>query len=235
MAEKSLTDICKLEDCSLFAKKRGFCNKHYKAAWRRSEFNLPQRLCQLKGCDAKHEAKGYCGIHYGRWIANGDPYVTQAWRPQGTPEQRFWERVAITADDTRCWLWLAKTNINDYGCIDVDGERWGTHQYSWFLATGQRSKLCVLHHCDTPRCVNPKHLFEGTNADNVADMMAKGRHPRGEQCSYATLTNNEVLNIKRLLRDGMRVGEVARQVNIDRRHVTAIKRGTIWASVQLEV
>ena len=86
-----------------------------------------------------------------------------------TIQERFWSKVDRSG---KCWLWTASRNSSGYG--KFDGE--GAHRVAWRLAYGVIPYgACVLHRCDMPRCVNPAHLWLGTQADNVADMVAKGR------------------------------------------------------------
>lgn len=91
-------------------------------------------------------------------------------------EQRFWMRVEKTAN---CWLWLGRVSSDGYGAFSSQClTRRRAHRYSWILHNGEVSNgLCVLHRCDNRICVRPDHLFLGTNRDNVADMIAKGRKP----------------------------------------------------------
>lgn len=97
-----------------------------------------------------------------------------------TPE-RFWSKV-VKSDG--CWIWKASKRSKGYGAFvyqrgeDIIQGR--AHRYSWELHYGDIPPgLCVLHHCDTPACVRPEHLWLGTKAENNADMVAKGRHVRG--------------------------------------------------------
>lgn len=92
-------------------------------------------------------------------------------------EDRFWAKVHKT--DT-CWLWTASLRNKGYGAFtyEVNGKpvQDRAHRYSYQLHVGDIPPgLFVLHRCDTPACVNPDHLFLGTNQDNVDDMIAKGR------------------------------------------------------------
>lgn len=92
-----------------------------------------------------------------------------------TPEARFWKRVEKTET---CWFWKGTHLSNGYAVISL-GKRdvkMLAHRFSWALAYGPIPEgLHVLHHCDTPGCVRPDHLFIGTHADNMADMARKGR------------------------------------------------------------
>jgi hypothetical protein len=95
---------------------------------------------------------------------------------------RFWSKVAVASDD-ECWTWLAGCNKQGYGTISRggrDSENLLAHRASWEILRGPvPDNLCVLHTCDNPACVNPKHLFLGTRKDNLEDMTRKGRRAYG--------------------------------------------------------
>lgn len=87
---------------------------------------------------------------------------------------RFWAKVNKT--DT-CWLWTASTSRHGYGNYQLDGRPIRAHRLSYYLGKGPiASNLSVCHHCDTPACVNPAHLFLGSHTENMRDCIAKGRH-----------------------------------------------------------
>jgi hypothetical protein len=102
-------------------------------------------------------------------------------QPRTPLAERFWPKVAKTTPDA-CWLWLA-SRTQRYGAIGIGGKSspaLKAHRVSWELHFGPIPPgLHVLHKCDTPKCVNPAHLFLGTQADNVADMVKKGRRRGG--------------------------------------------------------
>lgn len=78
-----------------------------------------------------------------------------------------------------CWIWTGRVmERNGYGTLG----RNLAHRISWKLHSGPIPKgLYVLHRCDVSCCVNPEHLFLGTQLDNVRDMMAKGRQNMGDR------------------------------------------------------
>jgi len=91
---------------------------------------------------------------------------------KGSP-QSFWAEVEKTDG---CWLWRAALSTNGYGQTSRDGVQIRAHRLAWELERGPIPVgLLVLHRCDVPTCVNPDHLFLGTNKDNSRDMAAKGR------------------------------------------------------------
>lgn len=102
---------------------------------------------------------------------------------RGTPEERFWSHVEKTDG---CWHWLAYRDRRDYGRFMVAaGKPMLAHRFSYLLAYGELpDDLHVCHHCDTPSCVRPDHLFLGTDADNLRDMARKGR--AANQNTYKT-------------------------------------------------
>lgn len=76
-----------------------------------------------------------------------------------------------------CWNWTRYRNEWGYGRLRVNGEKQLAHRVSFQLFRGPiPAGMLVCHTCDNPACINPSHLFLGTNQDNVTDCMAKGRH-----------------------------------------------------------
>src|SRR5215831_7021758 len=96
--------------------------------------------------------------------------------------ERFWSHVS-KADG--CWEWTAYRDPAGYGRLGAGSKKAGVilaHRFSWIIHFGPIPEgIHVCHHCDNPPCVRPEHLFLGSNADNHADMRAKGRSNYGDR------------------------------------------------------
>jgi hypothetical protein len=88
--------------------------------------------------------------------------------------ERFWSHVHKTEG---CWLWTGPTkgNKTDYGIVTLNGKTMSSSRAVWFLVNGDPGKLFVLHTCDNSMCVNPDHLYLGTQCDNVRDREERHR------------------------------------------------------------
>lgn len=90
-------------------------------------------------------------------------------------EERFWGKVHKTAT---CWEWTARIDRGGYGWFWPNKTGVLVHRFVWTITYGPILKgLCICHHCDNRKCVNPKHLFLGTYSDNRWDASSKGRLP----------------------------------------------------------
>lgn len=93
--------------------------------------------------------------------------------------ERFWAKVDKTSHPGGCWLWTAGKDSRGYGTFRVKSlphPKKAAHRIAYSLVRGEiGSGLCVLHKCDNPACVNPDHLWLGTQKDNAIDRESKGR------------------------------------------------------------
>lgn len=124
-----------------------------------------------------------------------------------TIDERFWSKVNKLPGDDACWEWVACCNDFGYGQFWADVRVAPAHRISWTMRNGPvPDGLHVLHKCDNPRCVNPNHLFLGTNIDNVHDRHTKGRdghgEVRGETHGMVKLTEARVRELRSRYGDG---------------------------------
>jgi len=137
---------------------------------------------------------------------------------------------------THCWNWLGRKNYKGYGMKwdnSIKNAR-SAHRLAYELYNGkiESSDLQVCHICDNPACVNPAHLFLGTNQDNQIDSYSKNRHKiyYGDKCHLAKLTNKQVKEIKRKLNNlnGLTQRKLAQRYNISEITISAIKHQRTW-------
>ena len=141
-----------------------------------------------------------------------------------------WEKDAAT----ECWLWTGAKHVKGYGEIKIPKTRKQipAHRLSYLIHCGPiPAGKCVLHKCDTPGCVNPKHLFVGTKLDNALDMVKKMRHCYGERQGGHKLTEQEVLDIHKLLKLGMKQKDIAGMFKVGEMLISRIKRGHRWRHI----
>lgn len=147
-----------------------------------------------------------------------------------TLPERFWAKVDRRADD-ECWVWRASKDPRGYGKISVGGGVLDcAHRVAWRLTNGDvPAGLYVLHRCDNRPCVNPAHLFLGTQADNMRDKGAKGREPRGEKRPGAKVNADIVRQIRGSELSQVKLGKL---FGIHGGTVGMIRRREIWRHVQ---
>lgn len=153
-----------------------------------------------------------------------------------TPEERFWSNVnkdgpKMPHMGTKCWEWRGYTGKNGYGQLTVNWIHWTTHRYVWFLVYNQEPTLWILHYCDNRKCVNPKHLYEGTVQDNNRDRTE--RNPmRGENHPNVKITMDIVKQIREAFHSGQRLKQIIKMTGLSASHIKAIKQKRIWKWVE---
>ena len=146
-------------------------------------------------------------------------------------KNRFWENVRKTES---CWWWKGTKNKNGYGVLGINGKTKLAHRLSWAISVSEIPiGKHVLHTCDNPSCVRPSHLFIGTQADNNLDMHNKGRSSggslRGQRNPNAKLTESDVSQIRKLVKQGISQVDLARQHGVHKHTINNIIKGRNWA------
>ncbi len=145
-------------------------------------------------------------------------------RRQRQLEDSFFARIGHITK-AGCYLWLGKTDRAGYGKLGLHL----AHRISYeFLIGAIPERSHVLHHCDNPPCVNPAHLFLGTNIDNTKDKVAKNRQARGAMFNRK-LTDAIVLDIRERCRSGESQNSVARSLGVGQGFISRIINRKAWA------
>lgn len=170
--------------------------------------------------------------------------------------------VSVGGPD-ECWPWDGRRASKGYGVLWVPPRTIRVPRLAYFIATGQDpGDLMVCHTCDNPPCCNPRHLYAGTDADNKADMVQRGRaasgerhvsklhpevlprggghwthrHPEkrpfGESSSFSKLNAKQVLEIRALSKAGVQGVELARRFSIAKSNVSQILLRKTWPHLE---
>lgn len=160
---------------------------------------------------------------------------------------RFWSKVDKSNVDG-CWLWGGSKHTGGYGLFRRNGVVARCHRVSWELSNGTiPSGMHVLHHCDTPACVNPSHLFLGSHKDNMDDRTMKNRNPhgdshpfrvnpslaaRGERIGRSKMTAEMVVQA-RLDFNGNKatIAQLSRRYGLSHQGMSSIVRGVTWRHI----
>jgi len=137
-------------------------------------------------------------------------------------EKRFWANVVKTES---CWEWTGGRTYQGYGKVWHDGRTVGAHRVSAMLAGMDVEDKFVCHTCDNKSCVNPDHLFVGTNKDNQDDMARKQRGYDHRRHWNTKLTEAQVVEIKQRRAAGEGLVSIAKDYGVSHVHVSLIARG----------
>ena len=232
--KKCLVDICETKP-----RKLGMCEKHYA---RFKKWGDPHKyvsgrapnlsLCKHEGCSKKHRTKGFCTIHYQRLLKHGDTNTIGAigkHEPKfPTMKDRFLNSFEMITE-SGCWVWGGSVNESGYGQMTWKNRSYSAHRFSYQQFVGSiPESMCVLHQCDVPSCVNPNHLFLGTNQDNMKDKVSKERQAKGEKQGSAKLTTVQVMEI---LGSNNTFAALANKYGVQATTVANIKKRKTWVHI----
>lgn len=193
-------------------------------------------VCCIKGCDKPSVALGLCVNHWRRNKRYGSPVALKSHvgmfigKP---PEVRF--AMQIKKQENGCWIWTGGTDQDGYGGFRAEAAgqmHQRAHRWSWSFHNKQpipRGGM-ICHTCDTPRCVNPAHLFLGDALINMRDKITKGRArvAQGEQAGRAILTAEQA---REILADPRPYAAIAADYNVSPGAIGSIKQRVSWQSL----
>lgn len=151
-------------------------------------------------------------------------------RRKETLDERFWRHVSKTDS---CWLWTGSKGKKGHGVINHWPDRKSrivASRASWLLHNGPIPEgMFVCHTCDVGACVNPNHLFIGTQKDNIQDAVKKSRMARGMSTNTNKLTEDQVREIRKYLAYGVTQQSLARNYGVSQVLISTIALRKTWA------
>lgn len=140
--------------------------------------------------------------------------------------ERFWEKVRRGAPD-ECWVWTGGKTRAGYGMFNRGGDDGieYAHRFVLVLDKVDVSGKFVCHRCDNPACVNPDHLFLGTQSDNMADCARKGRSASGTRNGQSKLSNTDVAAVLSEISSGTLHRELASRYGVSMTLISQIRNG----------
>lgn len=140
----------------------------------------------------------------------------------------------LKIEQTGCLIWTGSRLPTGYGRVRVNNRLFLTHRLAYERAFGPIPEhMYVCHRCDNPACCEPSHLFVGTQTENMADRLAKGRYigKPGTTNPASKLGEHEVRRIRTLYSDGMRQSDIGAMFSISQRMVSLIVRREKWSHI----
>ena len=153
-----------------------------------------------------------------------------------TEEQRFWKKVR-RGNSNKCWLWegavISKKAGRDYGSFSRRLGNVLAHRFSYEISKGSIPEgQFVLHSCDTPRCVNPKHLYLGTQKRNMRDAAARGKVDRAPfqrtKNPKSRFNSSIIMDIRQRFVAGESQRKLAEEYGTDQPYIYRVTQGQVW-------
>lgn len=149
----------------------------------------------------------------------------------------FWDRVFGNAElnENGCLIFKGHKDECGYGRISKGDKLVRVHREVWMLHhPNQEITGVIMHSCDNPSCINIDHLSHGTQADNIADMVSKGRRVtvKGSNQPDAKLTESDIPKIRELLKLGVTTAKISRDFNVSESCIRNINKGRTWTHVK---
>lgn len=191
---------------------------------------MKDHTCLIEGCEGAVASRGWCWAHYARWRRHGDPLGGR----HDHDRRAEFERLILVETDEHV-LWTCGVNPNGYGQMKIKGQPVYVHYEALLRRRGPSPKGTLACHrpvtCHARSCMNYRHLYWGTPAQNMADRVLDGTDLRGQQIGTSKLRDDEVRIIKNELRSGVPGATIARRFDVTPTMICYIKRGKSWAHI----
>jgi hypothetical protein len=187
--------------------------------------------CSIADCRNRVLARGWCAKHYQRWLKYADPTVTAI--GVGSVEERL-RRIGWTETESGCWEWAGHLDSNGYGRLldPTVGRTEYLSRIAFRLWNGPiTAGLHVRHRCDNPPCMNPAHLELGSHAENMRDMVQRGRSARGSRNGRSKVTEAQVRSIRLRASSGETHAALASEFGLSRAAISFIVTRRSWQHV----
>ncbi len=237
--------LCSIEGCSGKHVAKSFCAKHYTRYKKHGDpFAYLRKInkCKISACIKKRARQGFCSHHYYCFVTYGEPTPKVKLKFHSASLDEAYENWVIKDGINGCWSWSGWKNNGGYGYFSCKSKREAAHRYSYKKYIGPiKGGLFVLHKCDNPECSNPEHLFLGTNTDNINDAYSKGRRKsvpiesmrRGENCYLSKLKEKDVVEIKKMINNGIGNTQIANIFGVKHSTISCIRCNQTWKHVQI--
>ena len=136
-------------------------------------------------------------------------------------------------DSNGCWIWTGAKYKSGYGAVSYLNTSCKTHRLSMHFWKGfdLSSNNPVCHMCDVPACFNPDHLYVGTYKQNTFDAIDRGRFCVGELHHKAKLSNNQVIDIRKMYQKGHSVADIADKFSVSRKLIRRVITRETWKHI----
>jgi hypothetical protein len=193
-------------------------------------------LCTFQGCREPNLAKGLCATHYRRWRSSGHPEGGRKVEVGRTLLDKATRKFLRGLRKLKSGCWTCDTAyVTRAGYLHIQITERGVqhafkvHRFSYehFVGRIPKGKL-ICHTCDVKSCCNPKHLFPGSQSDNMQDMVRKGRGLVGEKSAKTKFTEADILRIYRYVNQGLSRAAIAQKYNVAAVTISHIATGRNW-------